>query len=76
MLTFHDVDEGPDVSLLDDDGAGLVLHGVHAVHDLADLAHVQVLHEVVVQDGLSYQLFGTAHTERRTRLYNTSNNAI
>ncbi len=49
-LTFHDVDDGPDVALLDDEGAPGVLHWVHAVDDLLDLALLQVLHEVVVHD--------------------------
>ena len=37
ILTFHDVDDGPDVALLDDQGPLGVLHRVHAVNDLLDL---------------------------------------
>jgi hypothetical protein len=39
FLTFHDVDNGADVALLDDERSLRVLHGVHAVHDLLDLRH-------------------------------------
>lgn len=51
QLTFHDVDDGADVALLDDERPPDVLDGVHAVHDLLDLTRLQVLHEVVVHDG-------------------------
>lgn len=50
-LTFHHVDYAANIALLDDEAACAVLHRVHAVHDLADLRHLQVLHEVIVQDG-------------------------
>ena len=50
QLTLHDVDDGADVALLDDEGAADVLHGVHAVHDLLDLGRLEVLHEIVVHD--------------------------
>ena len=39
-LTLHDVDDGPYVSLLDDEGPARVLHRVHAVDDLLDLARL------------------------------------
>lgn len=50
-LTFHHVDYAAHIALLDDEAASAVLHRVHAVHDLADLRHLQVFHEVIVQDG-------------------------
>lgn len=49
--TFHDVDDAADIPFLDDETAGSILHGIHAVHYLADLRHLEVLHEVVVQNG-------------------------
>lgn len=60
-LTFHDVDEWAHVPFLDDEAVLGVVHGVHAVHDLPNLAHVQVLHEVVVEDGWPDQIPGTTN---------------
>lgn len=71
--TFHDVDDAPHVTLLDDEAAGRVLHGVHAVHDLADLRHLQVLHEVVVQNSSLYQLPGPVTPDNRSTPPQTHN---
>lgn len=57
-LTFHDVDQGADVTLLDDAAVLAVLHRIHAVHDLLDLRLLQVLHEVIVLDGLLDEVLG------------------
>ena len=54
-VTFDNVDVCSDVMLFDDDAALAVVHRVHCVDDLLDLAQVQVLHEVVVQDCLGQQ---------------------
>ena len=65
--TFDDVDVCSDVMLFDDDAILAVVHQVHSVDDLLDLAEVQVLHEVVVQDCLGQQLLCPAlchHTQR------------
>ena len=59
MRTFHDVDERADVALTDDHAVFSVIHGMHTVHDLQDLRHVQVLHEVIIQDGRLYQILRT-----------------
>ena len=56
VLTFHHVDQRAHVALLDDAGVFPIIHRVHAVDDLVDLRQLQVLHEVVVQDGLFYHL--------------------
>lgn len=57
-LTFHDVDQGAHVTLLDDAAVLAVLHWIHAVHDLLDLRLLQVLHEVIVLDGLLDEILG------------------
>lgn len=57
-LTFHDVDQGAHVTLLDDAAVLAVLHRIHAVHDLLDLRLLQVLHEVIVLDGLLDEILG------------------
>lgn len=46
--TFHDVDYAADIPLFDDEAASGILDRVHAVNDLADLGHLEVLHEVIV----------------------------
>ena len=61
--TFHDVDGAARVSFLDDGRMFVELGRVHTVDNLQDLGHVQVLHEVVVQDRILDQLFRS--TSRR-----------
>lgn len=56
LFTFHNVDQRAHVALLDDAAVLAILHRVHAVHDLLDLRQLQVLHEVIVQDGLLDQI--------------------
>lgn len=56
LLTFHYKDQRADVAFFDDAGIIPIIYGVHAVHDLLDLRQLQVLHEVIVQDGLFYEL--------------------
>lgn len=63
-LTFHDVHQGAHVTLLDDAAVLPILHGIHAVHDLLDLRQLQVLHEVVVQDGLLDEILGPGGREK------------
>lgn len=60
LFTFHDVDQRAHVALLDDAAVFAILHRIHAVHDLLDLRQLQVLHEVIVQDGLLDQILGPA----------------
>lgn len=60
LLTFHHIDQRANGPLLDDAGILPVVHRVHAVHHLMDLRQLQVLHEVVVQDGLLDHLLGSA----------------
>lgn len=57
-LTFHDVDQGAHVTLLDDAAVLAVLHRIHAVHDLLDLWLLQVLHKVIVLNGLLDEILG------------------
>lgn len=61
--TFHDVDDAAHITLLDDEAARGVLHRVHAVDDLSNLSHLQVLHEVVVQNRALYQFPGPGSEE-------------
>jgi len=63
-LTFHNVDNAAHGALLDDEAAGHVLNRVHAVHNLADLRHLQVFHEVVVQNGAFNQVPRPATVEK------------
>ena len=63
-FTFHDVDQRAHIALLNDTAVRSILHRVHAVHDLLDLRQLQVLHEVIVQDGLLYQVLRPAAAER------------
>lgn len=53
QLTFHHIDQRAHITFLNDAGVFAVLHRVHAVHDLMDLGQFEVLHEIIVQDGLS-----------------------
>lgn len=55
-FTFHDIDQWAHIALLNDTAVLSILHRVHAVHDLLDLRQLQVLHEVIVQDGLLDQI--------------------
>lgn len=58
LLTFHHIDQRANGPLLDDAGVLPIIHRVHAVHHLMDLRQLQVLHEVVVQDGVLDHLLG------------------
>lgn len=49
-LTFHDVDEGAHIAFFNNTAVFVIVHWIHTVHDLLDLRHFQILHEVVVQD--------------------------
>lgn len=70
FFTFHDIDQRAHVAFLDDAAVFSVLHRIHAVHDLLDLRQLQVLHEVIVQDGLLDQILGPAgQVERKSLLY-------
>lgn len=60
LLTFHHVDQRTHITLLDDAGVLPIIHWVHAIHHLVDLGQLQVLHEIIVQDGLLDHLFGPA----------------
>lgn len=50
-LTFHDVDDAAHILLLNYKTTGRVLHWIHAIHNLSDLSHFQILHKVIVQNG-------------------------
>lgn len=63
--TFHDVDQRAHIAFLDDAAVFSILHRVHAVHDLLDLGQLQVLHEVIVQNGLLDQILGPAGQDER-----------
>lgn len=65
FFTFHDVDQRAHVAFLDDAAVFSILHRIHAVHDLLDLRQLQVLHEVIVQDGLLDQILGPAGQDER-----------
>lgn len=65
LFTFHDVDQRAHIALLNDAAVLSILHRVHAVHDLLDLRQLQVLHEVVVQDGLLDQILGPGDEVRQ-----------
>ena len=54
--TFHDVHDGADVTLFNDEAAALVVDWVHAVDDLTDLSQFQILHEIVAHNGRFDQL--------------------
>lgn len=54
--TFHDIHQGSHISFLDDAAVFAILHGVHTIHNLLDLRQLQVLHEVIVKDGLFYEI--------------------
>lgn len=47
--TFHDVHDGADVTLLNDEAATRVVNWVHAVDNLTDLSQFQILHEIIAQ---------------------------
>lgn len=50
LALLHHVDQGAGLPLPDDLAVLGVLHRHHHVHNLVDLRHLQVLHEVVVHD--------------------------
>lgn len=54
LLTFHDIHDATDISLFDDETSSRIFDRVHAVYDLADLRHFQILHKVIVQDCALY----------------------
>lgn len=54
--TFHDIHQGSHISFLDDAAVFAIFHGVHTIHNLLDLRQLQVLHEVIVKDGLFYEI--------------------
>lgn len=64
-FTFHDVHQRAHIALLYDAAVLSILHRVHAVHDLLDLRQLQVLHEVIIQDGLLDQIFGPGRREKQ-----------
>ena len=62
--TFHDIHQWPHISF-DDAAVFAVLHWVHTIHNLLDLRQLQVLHKVIVKDGLLYEILGLVVRERR-----------
>lgn len=54
--TFHDIHQWSHISFLDDAAVFAIFHGVHTIHNLLDLWQLQVLHEVIVKDGLLYEI--------------------
>ena len=56
ILTFHNIEIGPCVAFLDDDGPLLVVDTVHGLHNLIHLTQVELLQEVIVQERLLDQL--------------------
>ena len=54
--TFHDVHDGADVTLFNDEAAALVVDWVHAVDDLTNLSQFQILHKIVAHNGRFDQL--------------------
>lgn len=69
FFTFHDIDQRAHVAFLDDAAVFSILHRIHAVHDLLDLWQFQVLHEVIVQDGLLDQILGPAGQDERKSVF-------
>lgn len=47
--TFHNINDAADISFLDDDTSSFISDRVHAIHQLPNLGHFQILHEVIVQ---------------------------
>jgi len=56
LLTFQDIDGRAVVTLLDDAAALCQSCGIHAIHDGEDLAGLQVLHEIILQQSPLDQL--------------------
>ena len=75
-FTFHDVDQGSHIALLNDAAVFSILHRVHAVHDLLDLRQLQVLHEVIVQDGFLDQILGPADEVKKWDHYSNCRNTV
>ena len=65
-LTFHDVDEIAHVAFLDDQAAVLVLERIHAADDGQDLIHFEILHEVIVEDGVAKEFLGPRVRKRES----------
>jgi len=63
QLTFHDINDASDISLLDDQILGWILNRIHAVNDLADLRQIQILHEIIIQYGSLDKFTGAAKRE-------------
>lgn len=53
--TFHDIHQWP---FFDDAAVFAILHWVHTIHNLLDMRQLQVLHKVIVKDGLLYEILG------------------
>ena len=66
LLTFHDVDEIAHVTLLDNEAAIGMFKRVHTVDDGHDLIHFEILHEVVVENGIAKVLLGSGRRETRS----------
>lgn len=49
-LTFHNVYDATNITLLDNKAFCCILNGIHAINNLTDLIHIQVLHEIIVQN--------------------------
>ena len=71
--TLHGVDERAHISLFDDEAAFGIVHRVHTVHDLADLGHLKILHEVIVQNGILDQI---SRAEIKMKRISTRANSI
>lgn len=51
QLTFHDVDNATDIAFFDNETFGRILNRIHAIDNLTDLVHIQIFHEIIVQNG-------------------------
>lgn len=49
-LTFHDINDATDITLFDNETFGCILNRVHTIHYLTNLIHIQILHEIIVQN--------------------------
>lgn len=50
-LTFHNIYNATDISFFNDKTFGCILNRIHAIDDFTNLIHVQIFHEIIVQNG-------------------------
>lgn len=60
-LTLHDINDAANISFFDDQTASCILYWIHTVNDFPNLSDFQVFHEIVVEDGIFYQLSGSVN---------------